>query len=168
MEHNVQLPDEYDDIYRDLEPFWGINPLYLQKTREDLETRNGTVVVEKTDRSPHIEVVSHRLPSDSAKQLTQIIRDILLLVEDIEHHLPPFRAVFSPHDGPSMVSDYRVKSMALAAAANGSSKLCLLTIEIMLTIPSPETRGFANSATVWLAIGLSSVFSSLEIPHGSQ
>jgi len=129
MEHNVQLPDEYDDIYRDLEPFWGIDPLYLQKTREDLETRNGTVVVEKTDRSPYVEVVSHRLPSDSAKQLTRIIQDILLLVEDIGHHLPPFRAVFSPHDGPNMLSDYRVKSMALAAAANGSSKSCLLTLK---------------------------------------
>ncbi|KIM52545.1 hypothetical protein SCLCIDRAFT_60830, partial [Scleroderma citrinum Foug A] len=26
VEHNVQLPDEYDEIYYDLEPFWGVDP----------------------------------------------------------------------------------------------------------------------------------------------
>jgi len=122
VEHNVQLPDEYDEIYRDLEPFWGIDPLDLQKTREELESRNGTVVVEKTDQSPRVEVVGSKLPPDSEERLTRTIRKILVLLEGIEHYLPPFRAVFSPHDGPNMLSDYRVKSMALAAAANGSSE----------------------------------------------
>ncbi|OJA20997.1 hypothetical protein AZE42_09122 [Rhizopogon vesiculosus] len=121
MEHEVQLPDEYDDIYRDLEPFWGIDPLDLQKTREELEVKHEIVTVEKTDKSPRIEVVDRRLPPDSEERLTRIIQNILILLDDVEHSLPPFRAVFSPHDGPNMLSDYGVKSMALAAAANGST-----------------------------------------------
>lgn len=143
MEHDVQLPDEYDDIYHDLEPFWGIDPLDLQKIREELEARNGTVVVEKTDQSPHIELVGRKLPPDSEERLTRIILKIILLLEDVEHYLPPFRAVFSPHDGPDMLTDYGVKSMALAAAANGSSKLFMITLAVNskgLTMPSAKTQ----------------------------
>jgi hypothetical protein len=128
VEHNVQLPDEYDEIYRDLEPYWGIDPLDLQKTREELETHDLTVVVEKTDQSPHIEIVNHHLPPNKVEHLTRTIRNVLVLLEGIEHSLLPFRAVFSPNDGPAMLSDYGLKSMALAAAANGTSKLFSITI----------------------------------------
>lgn len=29
--HNVQLPDEYDQIWSDLEPFWGMDPVDLNR-----------------------------------------------------------------------------------------------------------------------------------------
>ncbi|KAG1729524.1 glycosyl transferase family 90-domain-containing protein [Suillus paluster] len=118
--HNVQLPDEYDEIYRDLEPFWGIDPLAIQKTREELEAQEHTVVIAKSDESPHIEVVGYHLPPGSEEPLLKRIDNILRLLQDVEQFLPPFRAVFSPHDNPSMLSDYGVRSMAIAAAATRS------------------------------------------------
>lgn len=121
MAHNVQLPDEYDEIYQDLEPYWGIDPLDFQKNREHLEAQDNTVVIAKTDQSPIIEVIDYHLPEDSAKWLVGRIDNVLQLLEDVEEHLPPFRAVFSPHDNPSMLSDYGIKSMALEAAAARSS-----------------------------------------------
>ncbi|KAG2063178.1 hypothetical protein BDR04DRAFT_978260, partial [Suillus decipiens] len=115
--HNVQLPDEYDDIYRDLEPFWGIDPLDFQKTREQLEAKEQTVVIAKTDQNSVIEIVNYHLPEESAPRLIASIERILDLLRDVEDLLPPFRAVFSPHDNPAMLSDYGVKSMSLEAAA---------------------------------------------------
>jgi hypothetical protein len=121
VEHNVQLPDEYDEIYQDLEPYWGIDPLDFQKNIEQLEAQENTVVIGKTDQNSFIEVIDYHLPQDSAQRLLDRIDNVLKLLEDIEHDLPPFRAVFSPHDNPSMLSDYGIKSMALEAAAARSS-----------------------------------------------
>jgi len=120
--HNVQLPDEYDEIYQDLEPFWGIDPLDFQQNREDLEMEQNTVVIGKTDQSSSVEVLDYRLPDDAAQRLVGSLGNVLRLFEDIEDFIPPFRAVFSPHDNPSMLSDYGVKSKALEAAASRSSK----------------------------------------------
>ncbi|KAG2140698.1 glycosyl transferase family 90-domain-containing protein [Suillus clintonianus] len=115
--HNVQLPDEYDEIYQDLEPFWGIDPLDLQTTREHLEAQDNTVVIGKSEQGSFIEVLDYHLPEDSAERLLGRIDHVLQLLQDVEEFLPPFRAVFSPHDNPSMLSDHGVKSMALDAAA---------------------------------------------------
>ncbi|KAG2351992.1 glycosyl transferase family 90-domain-containing protein [Suillus spraguei] len=119
--HNVQLPDEYDEIYHDLEPFWGIDPLDFQKTREELEAKEHTVVIAKTDEGPFIEVVDYHLPHDDVQRLLGGIEHVLELLQGVEDFLPPFRAVFSPHDNPSMLSDYGVKSMALEAATARST-----------------------------------------------
>ncbi|KAH7919709.1 glycosyltransferase family 90 protein [Leucogyrophana mollusca] len=116
--NNVQLPDEYDDIYRDLEPFWGMDPHFLRETQAELETRLGVVTVEKLASDPLIAMVNATVPADRHDQLIQTVYNIIDLVVDVEHLLPPFRATFSPYDNPSMLSDYRIKSMALAAAAN--------------------------------------------------
>jgi hypothetical protein len=169
VKHDVQLPDEYDEIHHDLEPFWGIDPLLLQKTREELETQDHVVVVEKTAENPYIEIVHRKLPPANEEKLTERIWNILLLLEGVEDFLPPFRAVFSPHDNPSMLSDYGVRSMAIAAAATGSSEFFLDIVvtchDFRLMMPSSQPRGITHSAAVWLALGLPSIFSSLAISH---
>ncbi|KAF9240419.1 glycosyl transferase family 90-domain-containing protein [Melanogaster broomeanus] len=83
VKHDVRLPDEYDEIYHDLEPFWGIDPYDLAITQEELEHRTQIVTVQKT-------------PSGRAS-------------------------------APPMLSDWRIKNMALEAAARG-------------TIPLPQGR----------------------------
>lgn len=130
VEHNVQLPDEYDEIYHDLEPFWGIDPFDLQKTREELEKNDEIVVIEKTDESPYIEVVGRKLPAGSEDRLTERVSNILSLLVDVEDLIPPFRAVVSPHDNPGKLSDYGIRSMAIAAAATGSSKFLYIDIAL--------------------------------------
>ena len=120
MTHRVQLPDEYDEIFHDIEPFWGIDPYELANTQQELEMRDGVLTVQKTDGYPRFDVVRSNLPKD-VPHLPARIDKILALVRDIEHELPPMRITFSPYDNPDMVSDWQIKSMALEAAANGTS-----------------------------------------------
>ncbi|KIJ63849.1 glycosyltransferase family 90 protein [Hydnomerulius pinastri MD-312] len=121
VKHNVQLPDEYDEIYRDLEPFWGIDPADLAHTQKELEERRETITYMKTSSSPRFEVASSTLPEDRRAQLQRTIENILELVQDVQHDLPPLRISFSPYDNPSMLSDWWVRNMALEAAAKGTT-----------------------------------------------
>lgn len=59
-------------------------------------------------------------PADPENPHIRGAQDLIELLKDVEHLLPPFRAVFSPHDNPSLLSDYRVKKFLVDAAANGT------------------------------------------------
>ncbi|KAF8547496.1 hypothetical protein OG21DRAFT_1424729 [Imleria badia] len=120
VKHRVQLPDEYDEIFHDIEPFWGIDPHELANSLQELETRNGVITVQKTDDQPRFEIVSSNLP-ENKPYLPARIEKILAFVRDVEHELPPLRVAFSPHDNPELVSDWQIKSMALEAAENGTT-----------------------------------------------
>ncbi|KAF8550378.1 hypothetical protein OG21DRAFT_1446675 [Imleria badia] len=120
VKHHVQLPDEYDEIFNDIEPFWGIDPHDLAATQEELETRNHVHTVEKTDGNPGFEVVSSNLP-EGRPDLPGRINDILALVREVDHELPPMRVSFSPYDEPDMLSYWQIKHMALEAAAKGTT-----------------------------------------------
>lgn len=39
QQHRVLLPDEYDRIYHDIEPFWAIEPTELAKSQSQLEAQ---------------------------------------------------------------------------------------------------------------------------------
>ncbi|KAH7882833.1 glycosyl transferase family 90-domain-containing protein [Phlebopus sp. FC_14] len=121
VKHSVQLPDEYDEIYQDLQPFWGIDPADLALAQKELETRPGIVTVSKTLPNTHLEIVNTTLPVDRQAQLQRTIENILDLVRDVQHELPPLLVSFSPYDNPGMLSDWRIKNMALEAAANGTT-----------------------------------------------
>lgn len=83
------------------------------------------------------------------------IVDLLLPVEDA---LPPYRAVFSPHDNPNLLSDYYVKKATLDAAAAGecmlfypkikslepSCLMCLSDVDIS-RLPPIKHLGFASA-----------------------
>ena len=120
MKHRVQLPDEYDEIFHDMEPFLGIDPRELANTQKELETHKDVVTVQKTDSHPQFEIVQSTLRKDGPGRLNGI-HDVLALIREVEHELPPMRLTFSPHDNPDMLSDWRIKNMALEAAANGTS-----------------------------------------------
>lgn len=121
MRHHILLPDEYDEIFEDIEPFMGINPQDLARNQQELEMRDGVVTVEKTDAQPRLEIVHSTLPKDRERELQDTIRNIIAVVREVEHDLPPLRITFSPYDNPDMLSDWQIKTMALEAAANGTS-----------------------------------------------
>jgi hypothetical protein len=116
----VQLPDEYDEIFEDIEPFWGIDPHELARTQQELEVHDGVVTVQKTDAHPQLEVVRSTLPEDRQNLLAGINK-IVALLSEVEQDLPSLRFTVSPFDNPSMLSDWQIKTMALEAAANGTS-----------------------------------------------
>ena len=133
MEHNVQLPDEYDEIYYDLEPFWGVDPEDMAHIQKELEKESEITTVAKTPSSPRFEIVDTTIRGDPLGAF-QRINDILDLISDIEHELPPMRISFSHHDNPNMLSDWRIKTMALEAARIGkSASHCFAFVEEKLT-----------------------------------
>ena len=115
-ENNVQLPDEYDSIFHDLEPFWGIDPHELVRLRDELESTKDTITLGKINGTK-IGVVTYALNDRGLIRNTEPVASLLGHVEEL---LPPFRAVFSPHDSPTQLSDYGVKSAALHAAHTSS------------------------------------------------
>ncbi|KAL0958787.1 hypothetical protein HGRIS_014108 [Hohenbuehelia grisea] len=114
-QNNVQLPDEYDQIYQDLEPFWGIEPEDLLKVQQELETKRDSYTLGKNATGP-VEVVTYAFDEGRYNQLIKGSERILDLLEDIEAVLPPFRMTFSPHDGPNRLTDHGVKEATLQAA----------------------------------------------------
>ncbi|KAG6896164.1 hypothetical protein C0992_009913 [Termitomyces sp. T32_za158] len=121
--NNVQLPDEYDQIYKDIEPFWGYHPLDLQELQneQELQTDTFTLGLNETDQL-EVLVVSFAPSTNnwSPHSLLGGARSIIKLLKDVEQDLPPFRAVISPHDSPALISDYEVKKMALDAAGRNT------------------------------------------------
>ncbi|KAG6817367.1 hypothetical protein H0H87_009554 [Tephrocybe sp. NHM501043] len=121
QEHNVQLPDEYDQIYEDLEPFWGMDPLDLQRIQSEWEAHSDSYTLGKAEGSP-ITMVNSSLPGNAKVQhdLSLGAYEVMELLEDVEDAIPPFRAVFSPHDNPNLPTDWELKDQALRHAAAGT------------------------------------------------
>ncbi|KAJ7455290.1 glycosyl transferase family 90-domain-containing protein [Mycena galericulata] len=117
-EHNVQLPDDYDQIFEDLEPFWGIKPRDLHAMQRELEANVDSYTMGKTADS-QLGVVNTSFELHSH----------LLTGSQSSEHLPPFRAVFWPHDAPNRVSDYFVDNAARQAAAEKRSGKILPNID---------------------------------------
>lgn len=121
QENQVQLPDEYDQIYDDLEPYWGMNPTDLQGIQRDWEAHADSYTVGKDAQDDSIVMLNYTLPGNAGvkHELAEGAFQIMELLEDVEKHIPPFRAVFSPHDNPNLPTDYELREMALDAAASG-------------------------------------------------
>ena len=118
--HNVQLPDEYDRIYHDLEPFWGINPVDLNRLQTEHEVQRDSFTLGKTNDS-EVKLVTWALPNpDEGFNLEYHLgkaKEIARMLDEVAQFIPPFRAVFSPHDNPTTTTDWELKTHALQAAA---------------------------------------------------
>ncbi|KAL4079990.1 glycosyltransferase family 90 protein [Scleroderma yunnanense] len=138
-EHNVQLPDEYDQIYVDLQPFWGIKPTDLKKIQTEWEGHDDTYTLGKEEGKP-LRIIADKLPGDPAKRKNLLVggHQMIHLLEDIQHHLSPFRAVFSPHDSAKVFINHAAKSLALKAAASGKALG-------MKELPRSRTRGWVTA-----------------------
>lgn len=111
-QHDVQLPDEYDQIWHDIEPFWGLDPVELQRLQSEREAHTESFTIGKAGNDP-ITVLNQSL---SKPDLLRASQGILPLLKPVEEHIPPFRAVVSPLDNPYALFDYGIKQAALRAA----------------------------------------------------
>ncbi|KAI5988946.1 glycosyltransferase family 90 protein [Pisolithus orientalis] len=120
VKYDVQLPDEYDEIYHDLEPYWGLDPADLAESVEELATWDDIFTVEKTSSNSGLEIVSATVP-ESNRVLRDRIEAIIDLTKDFGADLPPMRIQLSPRDDPRMHTDWRIRDMALSAARQGTT-----------------------------------------------
>ncbi|EDQ99870.1 uncharacterized protein LACBIDRAFT_295861 [Laccaria bicolor S238N-H82] len=120
QKHNVQLPDEYDQMHNDLEPFWGLEPPDLFEIQKELEKKKDSYTLGKTKQNDPVSVLTYAFDEGRYDQLIYGSVNIVKLFREIQDFLPPFRATFSPHDGPNRLSDYAVKLATLEAAHSQS------------------------------------------------
>ncbi|KAG6884641.1 hypothetical protein C0993_009358 [Termitomyces sp. T159_Od127] len=121
QKHNVQLPDEYDQIYEDLEPFWGMDPCDLQRLQSKWEAHSDSYTIGKMADGPII-IANYSLPNMKSgdHDLRSVGYEVIDLLKEIEDKLPPFRAVFSPHDNPNLPIDWELRQQAVKHAAAGT------------------------------------------------
>lgn len=119
MEHNVKLPDEYDNIYADLEPFWGIHPSDLAHIQERWVSRKHHIVsiIGKREGGP---LTVLNASSTRNEGLEGRIKQKLQLLEPVQHLLPDFEATMDPMDNPATVARWEAKEMLLKAARSGT------------------------------------------------
>ena len=115
VENNVQLPDEYDQIYNDLESFWGIEPSDLIQIQKEGELKQDTYTIGKNDEG-EVEVLIHMFRDGTYDQFIAGSRAILDLFKPIQEYLPPFRMTLWPDDRPNLLTDYGVDTAAREAA----------------------------------------------------
>ncbi|KAE9390087.1 hypothetical protein BT96DRAFT_946375 [Gymnopus androsaceus JB14] len=117
--HDVQLPDEYDQIYHDLEPFWGMEPTELIALQAEREFKQDSYTIGKNAEGK-LDILRTSFQDGRYDQLIGHGKMMIEYLKNIEDVLPSFRATFSPHDGPNLMTDYVVKSTLLEAAATNS------------------------------------------------
>ncbi|KAF9561686.1 hypothetical protein CPC08DRAFT_742417 [Agrocybe pediades] len=117
IDNNVQLPDEYDQIFQDLEGFWGLEPKDLIAIHEENEKKIDSYTVGKNESGGDVDVLTYAFQEGRYDQLIVGSRDIVKLFRQIQDYLPPFRMTLSPHDGPNRLTDYGVMEATLKAAA---------------------------------------------------
>ncbi|KAF8656662.1 hypothetical protein AX16_002465 [Volvariella volvacea WC 439] len=126
-DHNVQLPDEYDQIFEDLEPFWGMPPWDVQRFAGDQERTENMITLGKT-RFTGGRVQVLLISGEDASYLDEIPKsalDIMDVLKDVEGELPEFRMALSPFDNPELVREYGLRKTLVDAAA--SKKVVLST-----------------------------------------
>ncbi|KAF9531363.1 glycosyl transferase family 90-domain-containing protein [Crepidotus variabilis] len=118
--HNVQLPDEYDTIFHDLEPFWGLDPEDLHKIQAEAEKKIDSYTVGKNETEGNIGVLTYTFSEGRYDQLIVGSKEIIKLFQQIQDVLPLFRMTISPHDGPNRLTDHGIMQAVLKAAASGT------------------------------------------------
>ncbi|KAJ7708318.1 hypothetical protein B0H17DRAFT_1191784 [Mycena rosella] len=134
--HAVPLPDGYDQIDRDLAHFYGAAPVDLRAIQRDWEAHADSYTIGKDAMYDGISMLNFTLPEDAEVllELAAGASQIVDLLKEVERDIPPFRAVFSPHDNPNLVADYELKKRALDAAAAGNY--------IDVTDPTPQKHSW--------------------------
>ncbi|KAJ9115819.1 hypothetical protein QFC22_004960 [Naganishia vaughanmartiniae] len=135
QENNVQLPDEYDQINRDLEPFRGMWPAYLHSLQPEWEEMPGTYVLEcNAPEKPGCHLAKTTF-SEAGEERVGIERALeqLGLLKDVEEYLPHLRVTFSGHDGPAQMvgHEYRLRLVGQAFQHAG-------TVPVVQPLGSPD------------------------------
>ncbi|KAG8987720.1 Glycosyltransferase Family 90 domain containing protein [Tulasnella sp. 427] len=111
--HRVQLPDEYDQIYHDLEPLWGVDPATLQAAQAAREHDVNTFTI--ASKKGEVTIASDTVVNMDAKT-TERMQGQLGLLKPVQTLLPDFRATFTAADIPSQFISDETRKAALEAA----------------------------------------------------
>ncbi|WWC65508.1 uncharacterized protein I303_108126 [Kwoniella dejecticola CBS 10117] len=110
VEHNVPLPDEYDQIQRDLAPFYSVSPNKLNKRIEQASKSSGTFTLKVA--GGNVESY-HEYDSKIVESGEQRPQHQIELIQPIAHHLPDMTIVMSVSDTPQNMLSWHHRSELL-------------------------------------------------------
>lgn len=145
QKHNVQLPDEYDQIVRclvdlrpqtdaqhkDLEPFHAYTPAHLHKLVKRVSQLSGMYTLACTGAPAEIggkgectaKIVHEGMDEGARRIASERAEAQLSLLEDIQDYLEPVDAVFYSHDVPWQFVGHEYKGALEDAASVGECEL---------------------------------------------
>ncbi|ESK83594.1 glycosyltransferase family 90 protein [Moniliophthora roreri MCA 2997] len=116
--NNVQLVDEYDQIWRDIEVIWGFGTDALNQSQQAfLENHAGDVyVLEKKSWNSPLEV-----SLGASKKMTLGGRLVVEMLRDagVDAFIPPFKVIVNPDDRPIVQKDWALWNRAVNSARTG-------------------------------------------------
>lgn len=122
QKNNVPLPDEYDQINRDLEPLYGLDPSTLIAEQQRIEgSRYTFTLVNSPPGTLKTEGINVTSPGDGKKSEPQIE-----FLQDVAKDIPEFRATYSIHDGSSKNMYWHLKQHLIDAAREGKCESSFL------------------------------------------
>jgi hypothetical protein len=151
-ENAVRLPDEYDMIYRDLEPYWGMSTADLARIQSEWESHVDSYTIGKIvheGKAGKMSLLNMSLPHPNEERHRLLLGawEIIEMLEDVEEFIPPFRAVFSPHDNPNLPFEYLLRTSAIEAAAKHESAFSFLSFSFFSLTSSPDVYQLSTSPT---------------------
>ena len=141
VKHKVPLPDEYDQIYMDLEPYWGIDPAELSAAEFEHETLEKSFTIGKLLQNDVLSVLNFAQSPDHFHEVfSRVAKPQIELMGPVHRRITPFRALVSSEVGPTYLVDWSWKQVALDAAKAGK---CTFFNSLFLAssnaLYSPET-----------------------------
>ncbi|KAG8870066.1 Glycosyltransferase Family 90 domain containing protein, partial [Tulasnella sp. 331] len=109
VEHDVQLPDEYDRINQDMAPFWGMKHKALQDLQRELQEQEDTFTIGIENHSADV-VAYNFQPGEFERSGTMRAFDQLDQLEALGKWLPDFNATFSMDDAPHQFIDHELRT----------------------------------------------------------
>jgi hypothetical protein len=119
-EHGV-LPDEYDTIHRDLEPYWGLSPADFRALESEQEAHADNWKMGKTGLHG-VMLVNMTLAGPTTEMHLSVAHEILDTLKPIEAHLLHFSANFNPYDNPYITASDEFREQARTAVRDGTCK----------------------------------------------
>ena len=107
--NNVQLPDEYDQIHRDVQPFHALSPRDLQKRIETASKRSDTYTIEVR----HGTVRTSASYDNSINGADERLSGQTELIAPIAQYLGDLKVVYSVHDTPAILLSWGHRSELL-------------------------------------------------------
>ncbi|KAG6887517.1 hypothetical protein C0995_014655 [Termitomyces sp. Mi166 len=98
-----------------------MDPHDLQRLQFEWEAHSDSYTIGKTGDGP-IMIVNYSLPNmkPGDHDLRSVGYEIMELLKEVEDKMPPFRAIFSPHDNPNLPTDWELRNQAIKHAAAGT------------------------------------------------
>ena len=144
-----------------------MSPTDLRRLQTERETYQDSYTIGKSSLHTGLAIVATQLaPADApnSPRMGHIgqAKEIVDILREVQDWIPPFRAVFNPHDNPGLFTDWELKKQYLDAA---KAKKCQLhlhsTFVFLITLCRYQYARSATCQTNGLAIGL---FTNLASP----